>query len=254
MAGGEDPFADFLSQDNPAPPAPVQHEAQGEVDVGLQLRLLVESNQRQEQLLGKVCNLLASLDEKMGRMVDNQASLQHTLASNPPVMSASGGGGGYGGGGGGPLAGGGGGGRDHPPVDSRRATAPPQQRGNMILPPGKGLTQPMPHAPAAPMAMPGEDPRVAAERERQRIEEDGRRRAEEIARRREEDERRRREEAERQRAEEERRREEERQRKLALEKKTTGLMSNLVSGGGGGLFGDEDAAASRPKRGGLFDD
>eukprot|EP00913_Durusdinium_trenchii_P002838 g2626.t1 len=65
----EDPFAEYLSQEVPSAP---QHE--GEAGVEALLRLVAESSQRQEQLLGKVCSLLVSLDEKMGRMAAAQDS------------------------------------------------------------------------------------------------------------------------------------------------------------------------------------
>ena len=92
---------------------------------------------------------------------------------------------------------------------------------------------------------------------RQRLEED-RRRQEELARRRQEEDRLRREAEEQRRAEEMKRLEEERKRKEQLEAKTSSLMAGLIqpSGGGGGMFGDEDDALGRNSGGGkkgLFD-
>eukprot|EP00929_Paragymnodinium_shiwhaense_P120054 TRINITY_DN91960_c0_g1_i1.p1 TRINITY_DN91960_c0_g1~~TRINITY_DN91960_c0_g1_i1.p1 ORF type:complete len:262 (+),score=81.69 TRINITY_DN91960_c0_g1_i1:110-895(+) len=257
-AGGEDPFAEYLAQDAapamnayaaPAMDAYSGHiaaappPAGGEVDASVQLRLLVESSQRQEQLLGKVCSLLVSLDEKMGRLAANQSMLESRLDAVA--------GGGY------AAAG--------APV-GKVASGSNIPRGSLIAPPGQpgAVRQPPAPAPSASFtnaqttaAQRAEFERQEAERlaaERIRIEEEARRRAEELARKREEDERRRREEAERQRLEEERRREEERQRKAALENKTNAAMSSLLTGGGGGgLFGDDDTAPKK-KKGGLFDD
>jgi len=235
----EDPFAEFLSQDQAAGGQPATYAAPPEVEpqdaANLALRQLVESAQRQEQLLGKVCSLLVGLDEKMGRIAASQERLETTLPSQPV---------------GGGIAG--------APAPGGGSQRPSVQRGNLVQPPGK---MPQPVAGGSFSGTPGlataEAQALAAEKlalERARIEEEGRRREEELARRREEEERRKREEAERLRQEEERRREEERQRKANLEKKTGSLMSNLMSGSGsgGGLFGDEEP--KRTSKGGLFDD
>mmetsp|Transcript_9282 Transcript_9282/g.17088 ORF Transcript_9282/g.17088 Transcript_9282/m.17088 type:complete len:224 (+) Transcript_9282:86-757(+) len=215
----EDDFSQFLSQE---PPAPAQPEV-GSAEAFL--RLVAESSQRQEQLLGKVCSLLVSLDEKLGRIASAQERLEDSLhrAADAPAGAARG-----------------------APVQSQ------VQRGSLVPPPGKPS-----YATGAPVGPTLEEQRAQQERlaaERLRMEEENRRRAEEMNRRREEEERRKREEEERRRQEEERRREEERQRKEELGKKTSGLMSGLLSnsGGGGGLFGDEEP--KRNSKGGLFDD
>ncbi|CAK9011706.1 unnamed protein product [Durusdinium trenchii] len=214
----EDPFAEYLSQEVPSAP---QHE--GEAGVEALLRLVAESSQRQEQLLGKVCSLLVSLDEKMGRMAAAQERMQDSLLRAPdPGLSAA----------------------------APKAPLSNAQRGALVAPPGK------PYA-GAPAAGPSpEEQRLAQERllaDQKRIEEENRRRAEELARQRAEEERRRREDEERRRQEEERRREEERRAKEELGKKTDGLLSGLLSqSGGGGLFGDDEP--KRASKGGLFDD
>mmetsp|Transcript_59899 Transcript_59899/g.128522 ORF Transcript_59899/g.128522 Transcript_59899/m.128522 type:complete len:235 (+) Transcript_59899:95-799(+) len=231
-AGEEDPFAEFLSQDQggTGPPLPTYaaEQAPGADDAGMQLRLLVECARRQEELLGKVCGLLVGLDDKMGRLAASQERLESQFQTLPAQGAGAG---------------------------APRSAVP---RGNLVPPPGKsplgGSGGP---GPAASPVQSAEEQRMVAEKmaaERLRIEEEGRRRAEELARRREEEEKRRQEEAERQRLEEERRKEEERLRKAQLEKKTTGLMGDLMSGSsGGGLFGDEDVG-KRKSKGGLFDD
>jgi len=217
----EDDFSQFLSQENAAPPA------QPEVTAEALLRVVAESSQRQEQLLGKVCSLLVSLDEKLGRIASAQERLEDSLhrAADAPAGAA------------------------RAPVSGQ------VQRGALVAPPGK----PGYSAAGAQQGPSPEEQRLQQERlaaERLRMEEENRRRAEEMNRRREEEERRKREEEERRRQEEERRREEERLRKEELGKKTSGLMSGLLSsdsgGGGGGLFGDE--APKRSSKGGLFDD
>jgi len=238
-AGEDDPFSDFLSQDQSAGEVPVPvaaPAAAGETDAAMMLRLLVESSQRQEQLLGKVCSLLVGMDDKIGRLAANQERLEATLQTSvSQAMQGS------------SVAAGG---------NKAASATPSHSRGSIVVPPGKSGAGIVPsNAPLTP-AQAAEEQRLNAERlaqDRIRIEEEGRRRAEELARKRDEDERRRREEAERQRIEEEKRREEERQRKMQFEKKTNGLMSNLITNsGGGGLFGDE--VESKPKKGGLFDD
>jgi len=235
----DDPFDEFLSAQEP--PAGVDANATSMADdPNVQLRLMVECSQRQEQLLGKVCSLLADLGEKVDRIAQNQDRLEARLAAVAPAGSAA-------------CA-----------AAAGAPVTPTPTRGQMVMPLGHGgqpAQVPQAGSGAAasgyPGAKAGEDPRLAAERlaaDAKRVEEESRRRAEELARKREDDERRRREEAERIRIEEERKKEEERLRKLALEKKTTGLMSDLItSGGGGGLFGDDEPR--RPKKGGgLFDD
>ncbi|CAJ1355741.1 unnamed protein product [Effrenium voratum] len=221
----EDPFSEFLSQEPTAPAPP----AEGAESL---LRLVAESAQRQEQLLGKVCSLLLGLDDKLGRIAAAQERLEETM-----------------------QRGGGGGGSSGDSFTARGGTAP-VPRGNLVAPPGK-TSYSGPLGPSAAAGPSPEEQRLAQERlaaDRLRMEEENRRRAEELARRREEDERRKREEEERRRQEEERRREEERLRKEELGKKTSGLMSGLLSSsGGGGLFGDE-AAPKRSSKGGLFDD
>ncbi|CAE7246068.1 unnamed protein product [Symbiodinium sp. CCMP2592] len=202
----EDDFSQFLSQENAAPPA------QPEVTAEALLRVVAESSQRQEQLLGKVCSLLVSLDEKLGRIASAQERLEDSLhrAADAPAGAA------------------------RAPVSGQ------VQRGALVAPPGK----PGYSAAGAQQGPSPEEQRLQQERlaaERLRMEEENRRRAEEMNRRREEEERRKREEEERRRQEEERRREEERLRKEELGKKTSGLMSGLLSsdsgGGGGGLHG-----------------
>jgi hypothetical protein len=244
MAQEEDPFAEFLQQEAPAP------AAGGEIDVGLQLKLLVESSRRQEELLGKVCSLLMGLDSKMGSIADSQGRLEERMAQGYVAASSGSPGGGVGGGGG-------------APVTSKPSL--PINRGAMVVPPGKsaeglGGSFTAPPLTAQPVSnlSPADTQRMSAERiaeERRRIEEEGQRRAAELARNRELEQQRRREEAERQRLEEERRKEAEKQRKAALENKTAGLMAGLTSGGGGGgLFDDDDEPKTKSKGGGLFDD
>mmetsp|Transcript_63582 Transcript_63582/g.113144 ORF Transcript_63582/g.113144 Transcript_63582/m.113144 type:complete len:244 (-) Transcript_63582:125-856(-) len=235
----EDPFSEFLSQEQgvTAAYAPAaEPEGQGGAEAALQL--MAASAQRQEQLLGKVCSLLMAMDEKMGRMETRQERLESTLQRLVESGAA------------GALSGSGMGSAAQPP----RSMAPPAQRGNLVAPPGKTGYAPSASAGAGPSP---EEQRLQAERlaaDRMRMEEENRRRAEEMERRRQEDERRKREEEERRRLEEERRKEEERLRKEALEKKTMGLMSNLIStnSSAGGLFGDEEPP--RKSKGGLFDD
>eukprot|EP00427_Karlodinium_veneficum_P021550 CAMPEP_0169113974 /NCGR_PEP_ID=MMETSP1015-20121227/28496_1 /TAXON_ID=342587 /ORGANISM="Karlodinium micrum, Strain CCMP2283" /LENGTH=208 /DNA_ID=CAMNT_0009176197 /DNA_START=42 /DNA_END=668 /DNA_ORIENTATION=- len=204
----EDPFSEYLAPDQPvAPPAN---------DAGLQLRLLVESSKRQEQLFVKVCGLLEGLGEKMSAVASNQESLQSTMQR---------------------LADEGGGGRA-------------SGRGSMAKPPGVGTLGPGGVSREEQQRLEAE--RLAAERAR--IEEENKRRAEELARKKAEAEKRAAEEAERKRIEEEKRAAEEKARKQLLESKTTGLMSDLISdSGGGGLFGD-DLGKPKKKGGGLFDD
>lgn len=227
----EDPFGEFLAQDQGeqiAPPAPAAD------DPSAYLRALAESAQRQEQLLGKVCSLLLGLDEKLSRVASNQEALASQLSMVAEQAASKG--------------------------PSEMSSKIGSGRGQIVAPPGKYPTSGTTSAAAA-APTPGisreEQQRLEAEKiaaERARVEEENRRRAEELARKREESEKRAKEEAERQRIEEEKRREEERARKQQLEKKTTGLMSDLIGGGGGGggLFGDEPAP--KKKAGGLFDD
>lgn len=218
----EDPFAEYLSQEPVAATAPPEEGAEA------LLRLVAESSQRQEQLLGKVCSLLVSLDEKMGRIAAAQERMEDNLHRLPETGSAS---------------------------IAARPPPPGQPRGALVAPPGKtSYGGPVSAVPSA------EEQRLAQERllaDQKRMEEENRRRAEELARQRAEEERRKREEEERRRQEEERRREEERRAKEELGKKTSGLMSGLLSssgggGGGGGLFGDEEP--KRASKSGLFDD
>eukprot|EP00439_Symbiodinium_sp_Y106_P024878 s415_g3.t1 len=166
----EDDFSQFLSQENAAPPA------QPEVTAEALLRVVAESSQRQEQLLGKVCSLLVSLDEKLGRIASAQERLEDSLhrAADAPAGAA------------------------RAPVSGQ------VQRGALVAPPGK----PGYSAAGAQQGPSPEEQRLQQERlaaERLRMEEENRRRAEEMNRRREEEERRKREEEERRRQEEERR-------------------------------------------------
>jgi len=241
-AAEQDPFDEYLSQEQAAHVQRAAYaepaEASPQMDANIALRQLVESGQRQEQLLGKVCSLLVGLDGKLGQLAASQERLEASMQQFASQGAAAGA----------APAG----------VGAQRPSA---QRGNLVQPPGKSSA-----GPSAPMggasftgaasAPSPEEQRLAAERlaaERLRIEEEGRRREEELARKREEDERRKREEAERLRLEEECRREEERKRKANLEKKTGSLMSNLISGSGSSsLFGDEEP--KRGSKGGLFDD
>lgn len=217
----EDPFSEYLSQEHvAAAPAPAEEGAEA------LLRLVAESSQRQEQLLGKVCSLLVSLDEKMGRI----AAAQDRMISDNLQRPEAG-----------------------PSTGAARPPPPGQTRGALVAPPGKpSYGGPVSAVPSA------EEQRLAQERllaDQKRMEEENRRRAEEMARQRAEEERRKREEEERRRQEEERRREEERRAKEELGKKTSGLMSGLLSssgGSGGGLFGDDEP--KRASKGGLFDD
>jgi len=243
-AAEQDPFDEYLSQEQAAHVQRAAYaepaEASPQMDANIALRQLVESGQRQEQLLGKVCSLLVGLDEKLGQLALSQERLEVSMQQFASQGAATG--------------------AAQAPagVGAQRPTV---QRGNLVQPPGKSSTGPIASMGGAPLtgaasAPSPEEQRLAAERlaaERLRIEEEGRRREEELARKREEDERRKREEAERLRLEEECRREEERKRKANLEKKTGSLMSNLISGSGSSsLFGDEEP--KRGSKGGLFDD
>jgi len=246
MAGGpseDDSFAEFLSQEQAHSAAYVEPvEVSSHADANATLRQLLECSQRQEQLLGKVCSLLVSLDEKIGRIATSQERLEVSMQQRTDLGASQG------------IAAG------SPASTASTMQRPAPQRGSLVQPPGKIGPSPSTaggasFVGAAPQTV--EEQRLATERlaaERVRIEEEGRRREEELARRREEEERRKREEAERLRAEEERRREEERQRKAQLEKKTGSLMSNLIAGSAGNsLFGD-DEPKKRSSKGGLFDD
>mmetsp|Transcript_54988 Transcript_54988/g.152457 ORF Transcript_54988/g.152457 Transcript_54988/m.152457 type:complete len:252 (-) Transcript_54988:94-849(-) len=246
-AAEEDPFAEYLSQEQTAgaqAPVYAQGQASPQVDANMALLQLVESAQRQEQLLGKVCGLLAGLDDKIGRL----AASQERLESSMQQLASQGAG----------LAGGTGG------AGSGAPRPAPPQRGSLVQPPGKsgpvgGATAGSSFSAGGAAAAAGPSPeeqRLVAERlaaDRARAEEEARRREEELARRREEEDRRRREEEERRRVEEERRKEEERQRKASLEKKTGSLMNSLVSGSAGSsLFADDEP--KKRSKGGLFDD
>eukprot|EP00933_Yihiella_yeosuensis_P010547 TRINITY_DN11718_c1_g1_i1.p1 TRINITY_DN11718_c1_g1~~TRINITY_DN11718_c1_g1_i1.p1 ORF type:complete len:248 (+),score=94.29 TRINITY_DN11718_c1_g1_i1:64-807(+) len=247
MAAEEDPFSEFLSQDQ-ASGAPAEQvpsyaaaPAAAEVSADTALRIMAESAQRQEQLLSKVCSLLVGLDEKMGRMASNQekmeATMQRLMENGAAAMSAAGGDGRR------PSVGGGG------------------PRGNLVLPPGKAGNAAAAYGPGGVPSAPSpvgpsfEDQQRQQERlaaERARVEEENRRRAAELQRQREEAERRRQEEEERKRLEMERKLELERQKKEELANKTNSLMSNLISNsGGGGLFEDD---APKKSKAGLFDD
>lgn len=251
ISNDDDPFAiDNFGQQEPAMAhggyvsEPPQVQVSGGADDATRLLAqLVETSQRQEALLGKVCQLLAHLGDRVDRVAASQERLEAKLAQ---------GGGGYAG-----------------PVGGQPAAAPNQlrdSRGSLALPPGQ------PRAPGAPV--PGQSvadqqaqiamlkaqreeegrmQQLKLEQDRRRLEEEERQRLEEIARKKAMEEQRRKEEAERKRQEELRRQEEERKRKAALEQKTSGLMGNLLSGdsGGGGLFGDEPP---KKNKGGLFDD
>jgi hypothetical protein len=234
-ADAEDGFEEFLQQEQSVPPP----AAEG--DASTQLAQLVACAQRQEQLLGKVCSLLVGLDEKMGRLASSQERLEANMANLQAAMPL---------GGAMPVGGGG--------AAAAGAGVRGVPRGQMVQPPGKAGPLGGGSGPGGMVteAQRAEEQRSSADKlaaDRIRIEEEGRRRAEELARKREEDEQRKREEMERQRIEEERRREEERLRKQQLEKKTSGLMSGLITDSGSGLFGDEDVGKKKNK-GGLFDD
>lgn len=246
MAAEEDPFAEFITQE-PAGQGTYAQQASG--DGTAHLQMLVESAQRQEQLLGKVCSLLAGLNDKVDRLAGSQDRLATTMNSicDQGAFNAAAQG------------------MQAPGASFTGNAAPAQQRtsrGQIVGPPnlsgGPTATSSLPPTSASAIATPintgpsAEENRLRMEEERRRIEEEGRRRAEEIARKREEDERRRREEAERVRLEQERKAEEERQKKAALAQKTSGLMSGLTEGGGGDLFGDD--LKPKKKGGGLFDD
>lgn len=228
----EDPFSEYLDNDGgqetagySAPAAPPADDAT------LQLRLLVESAQRQEQLMGKVCSLLVGLDEKLGQVSANQERLEGSLTRLAEEGAFSGKGG-----------------------------AAADGRGQIVAPPGKTGNNPGagPGRSSISAAEKAEKERQEAEKiaaERARIEAENVRRAEELARKKVEAEKRAREQAEIERIAEEKRREEEARKKAVLEQKTSGLMSDLISsGGGGGLFGDDIGAGKKKKGGGLFDD
>jgi len=241
----EDPFAEFLSQEPASQVAYAEPAAAG--DGSAHLRMLVETAQRQEQLLGKVCSLLAGLNDKVDRLASSQERLESTMSSicdqgafNAAAQGVQAGG-------------------SFTGKAGAAAAANKPSRGQMFSPPnlagGPTPTAAGPATISTPVAAAGpsaEDNRLRMEEERRRIEEEGRRRAEELARKREEDERRRREDAERLRIEQERKMEEERKKKAELASKTSGLMSGLITGGGGDLFGDD--IKPKKKAGGLFDD
>jgi len=219
----EDPFGEFLSQEQGA------HGDRADApqdDAALQLKSLVESSQRQELLLGKMCSLLAGIGDKLGEVTNSQERLEAAIQQAGLGSGTRGGGA-----------------QAPPPAGGAAAGAP--SRGAVVAPPGRG-------------GPPVEDPRASAEKlaqDRARMEEENLRRAEELRKKKIEDDRRKAEEAERQRVEDERKRTEERQRKANLEAKTTGLMSDLISGGGGGgsdLFGSDPP--KKTSKGGLFDD
>eukprot|EP00927_Polykrikos_kofoidii_P069168 TRINITY_DN64551_c0_g1_i1.p1 TRINITY_DN64551_c0_g1~~TRINITY_DN64551_c0_g1_i1.p1 ORF type:complete len:259 (+),score=72.02 TRINITY_DN64551_c0_g1_i1:72-848(+) len=244
----EDPFADFLSQEAqgssgyPAA-APTTLEAirgGGGLDAGLQMKLLVESSQRQEQLLEKVCSLVANLDARIETLGNNQNRLEATLhhVVSQRAMSST------------PVV------RD----TTKSATPAGINRGSLVAPPGRGPVNPLASPPPTSTIVVSDEKSTEAEdrlaRERLRLEEESRRRAEEMQRKRVEEERRRQKEIERQRIEEDRRREEEKLRKQELENKTNAALSGLFgsdSGGGSSLFGDDEAKPKK-KSGGLFDD
>jgi len=212
MSVEEDPFSEFLQQEQSRQPVAYTHEVVAEQhpapqdDATLQLRLLVDTAQRQEQLLGKVCSILVGLDEKLGSLAQTQERLEATMQR---VVEQGG------------MQVGGVGKTVDPKANPLGST-----RGALVLPPGKVGAAPSPgignSGVQSSASLSAEDQNLQAERlaaERLRIEEEARRRAEELARKKEDEERRRREEAERQRIEEERRKEQERQRKALLEKK-----------------------------------
>uniref|UniRef100_A0A7S0ZS20 Uncharacterized protein n=1 Tax=Noctiluca scintillans TaxID=2966 RepID=A0A7S0ZS20_NOCSC len=248
MTMEEDPFAEFLTQD--AQVSAAVEEPQ-EIDAGLQLKLLVESNKKQEQLLSKVCDLLVAVTEKVERLQGTQQQLEQRMAqiteggiAGPPTGSFSG-----------------------PPGGSFMGS----NRGALVQPPGKAPLGPLgPQVPGpGPVNVPApagvspaqraEEQRLVQERleaERLRVDEETRRRADELAKRKAEEERRRAEEEERLRVIEERKKEEERKRKQELESRTSGLMNNLLADdAGSSLFGDDLVAKNKSKKkGGLFDD
>lgn len=205
----QDPFEQYTRQDQDqgAPPPDTDNAVE-------QLGLLVQSSQRQTQLLDKMCSLLEGLEMK----VDQLVQVQSTMDAN---------------------AGGAGG---HAPGHGQVGAT--GGRGKVVAPPAGGAEG------GSRGGMP-QDLRTKAERmaaERARAEEESRLREE--AKR--EEAQRKKEEEDRMRLEAERRRQEEQERKEKLEQKTNGLMSNLIVGSGsGGLF---DEAPVRRNKGGLFDD
>lgn len=207
FADEQDPFEQYTRQDQGAPPPDTDNAVE-------QLGLLVQSSQRQTQLLDKMCSLLEGLETKVDRLVSVQSALGSGGAGgNAPGRGQEG------------ATGGGG-------------------RGKVLAPPARTVEG------GSRGGMP-QDLRTKAERmaaERARAEEESRLREE--AKR--EEARRKKEEEERKRLEAERQRQEEQERKEKLEQKTNGLMSNLIVGSGsGGLF---DEAPVRRNKGGLFDD
>lgn len=140
------------------------------------------------------------------------------------------------------------------PAISARPTSPPlpkEPRGTLVLPPGS--------RPANGVLAPTVAPSVqtSQEEENQML---ARRRAEEEARLLRIEAERKAKEAqdEQRRLEEAKRIEEERRAKAELERKTRGLMTDLlITNVGGSLFEDDDLLAgstAKPKGGGLFDD
>lgn len=202
-----------------------------EMDAAACLQRLVESSQRQEQLMEKMCTLFVNLDTKIGRVAAGQERLEAAAQSGGGTRELSG------------------------SAPGRASFTEPDSRGQMIRPIGH-----KPESFTAPSPPPAPDPRIAAaqrqaESERANAERfQLQRREEEIRRRQEEDDRRIAEEAAARRAEEERRVEQERQRKAGLEARTKGMMSSLITDGPSDLFGDDLGAKPKKAAGGLFDD
>ena len=189
---------------------------------------LVQSSLRQEKLLERI---VSELENMNGRL----STLERIAPGHAGLTPAA-------------------------PVAGTPSRSPPKSRGAMALPPGSRPAAPPTVAERKPIVSAADD---AVARERQEYEAIQRRRAEEDARlARIEAERLEREaEEERKRVAEMERMEEERRMKEELEKKTRGLMTGLLTGGGtGGLFGDDDfddtaaSAGGKKKGGGLFDD
>lgn len=148
------------------------------------------------------------------------------------------------------------------PTGAQASKTVSEPRGHLVLPPGSrsAHTAPIPNDKKPVVSAVEEE----AAREKQELEVIERRRAEEVSRlARIEAERLEREaEEERKRLAELKRIEEEKHMKEELEKKTRGLMTDLLTGGnsGGGLFANDElddmlgSKGGKKKSGGLFDD
>jgi len=258
----------------PAAQPPV-YEEQTEDPAQAALLALVRSARRQEELYEKVCGLLSNLNEKFesfststGEKLEHFATttqrLEYAIASIQPGSVATV-----------PLSAVAPASAPVPPRADvpggiqRGLIPPPGQRGAIIQPPGRepprSIGDPRLNAGAVlprttnPLA-PGGVNHAEAERVKQqaileqqrRLEEEERERQEQVRLRLIEEEARRKREEEERKLEEQRLAALERAKKEALDSRTKGLMSNLMTGTGPDLFPDEPKRPDQAK--GLFDD